>query len=289
MILSPAERSYLYDSLVSTPPIRPDGRKPYQFRPLEAKTAFLPSSNGSARIRMADGSECIVSVKAKVVLIAKEPNLIEVDIDVSGFRDDSNFVSNLKFNMTELVEKNFPVKNLHLTSKYSFKLFIDCIVVSHQCYPLTLISMTSYLALSSARLPLLVSETDDTEIEEQPTFSDDWENAQYLSDVFEVKKFSPPLFITFGVAGGNVIMEPSVEEEQVLECGLLVGWYDNKVISPVTNINLATYSNNSNVKGVQPPVLLKAIAMAKQYSGQIVSALDAVVEQDLHDQDGAMF
>ncbi|KAF3989771.1 hypothetical protein FT663_01919 [Candidozyma haemuli var. vulneris] len=289
MMLSPAERAYLFDSLALTPPIRPDGRKAFQFRPLEAKTAFLPSSNGSARIRMVDGSECIVSVKSKVVLISKEPNLIECDIDVSGFRDDSNFVSNLKFNMTNLFEKNFPTKNLHLTSKYSYKLFIDCIVVSHQCYPLTLISLTSYLALSSTRLPLLVSETDDAEIEEQPTFSDDWENSQFLSDVFKFEKFQPPLFLTFGVAGKNVIMEPSVQEEQVLESGIILGWYDNKVISPISNINLATNSNNSNLKGIQPSILLQAVGLAKKYSAEIVSALDAVVEQDLQDQDGTMF
>ncbi|PVH14461.1 uncharacterized protein CXQ87_002600 [Candidozyma duobushaemuli] len=289
MILSPAERAYLFDSLAMAPPVRPDGRKAFQFRPLEAKTAFLPSSNGSARIRMADGSECIVSVKAKVVLIAKEPNLIECDVDIAGFRDDSNFVSNLKFNMTNLFEKNFPVKNLHLTSKYSYKLFIDCIVISHQSYPLTLISMASYLALSSTRLPLLVSETDDAEIEEQPTFSDDWENSQFLSEVFKIEKFQPPLFLTFGVAGENVVIEPSVEEEQVLESGILVGWYNNKVISPITNINLATNSNNSNLKGIQPALLLKAVSLAKKFSSQVVAALDAVVEEDLQDQDGAIF
>lgn len=269
--------------------MRPDGRKAHQFRPLEAKTAFLPSSNGSARIRMADGSECIASVKSKVVLIAKEPNLIEVDIDITGFRDDSNFVLNLKFNMTELFERNFPVKYLHLTSKYSYKLFIDCIVVSHHSYPLTLISMTSYLALASTRLPLLVSETDDTEIEEQPTFSDDWENAKYLKDVFETEKFQPPLFLTFGVAGNNVVIEPSEEEEQVLESGIILGWFNDSVISPITNINLATNSINLNLKGVQPATILQALALAKKYCGEIVSALDGVVEQDLAEQDGAMF
>lgn len=289
MILSPAERSYLHESLAQASPIRPDGRKDFQFRPLEAKTAFLPASNGLARIRMADGSECIVSVKSKVVLISKEPNLIECDIDVAGFRDDSNFVSNLKFSLTDLFVKNFPTRNLHLTTKFAFKLFIDCIVISHLSYPLTLITMASYLALKSTRLPLLVSEVDDAEIEEQPTFSDDWDSAQYLSTVFKMDNFQPPLFVTFGVVGANLLVEPSIEEEQVLENGLLVGWYDNKVISPISNINLATNSNNANFKGLQPAVVIKAISMAKKYCTAIVDALDKLVEQDQKDQDGAMF
>lgn len=286
MILSPAERSYLYDSLVLTPPIRPEGRKDFQFRPLEATTAFLPSSNGSARIRMIDGSECIVSVKAKVVMIAKEPNLIECDIDVSGFRDDSNYVSDLKFTLTDLFIKNFPTTHLHLTTKYAYKLFIDCIVVTHQSHPSTMLTLTTYLALKSTKLPLLVSEVDDAEIEEQPTFSDDWDQAEQLAKVFKMEKFQPPIFITVGIVGNNILMEPSSEEEQVLENGLLVGWYENKVITPILNMNLATNSNNSNFKGLNASILPKVVAMCKKYCSSVVEALDQLVEQE---EDGAIF
>jgi len=64
--LSPAELSYLHTSLAQTPPIRPDGRSPTQFRPLVAETDILPSTNGSARICFPDGTEAIVGVKAEV-------------------------------------------------------------------------------------------------------------------------------------------------------------------------------------------------------------------------------
>ncbi|GAB1744630.1 hypothetical protein NU219Hw_g2026t1 [Hortaea werneckii] len=64
--LSPAELSYLHTSLTQTPPIRPDGRSPTQFRPLIAESDILPSANGSARICFADGTEAIVGVKAEV-------------------------------------------------------------------------------------------------------------------------------------------------------------------------------------------------------------------------------
>lgn len=65
-LLSPAELSYLHTSLSSTPPIRPDGRSPTQFRPLVAETDVLPGCNGSARICFADGTEAVVGVKAEV-------------------------------------------------------------------------------------------------------------------------------------------------------------------------------------------------------------------------------
>lgn len=276
MILSPAERAYLYDSLAQVPPIRPDSRSEYQFRPLEAKTSFLPGSNGSARIRLMDGSECIVSVKSKVVLQSKEPSLIECDIDVAGFRDNSNFVTNLKFHLTNLLLQNFPADYLKLTTKYTFKLFLDCIVISHSSYPLTLLSLTTYLALKTTRLPLLVSEVNDSEIAEQPTFSDDWNNARLIAD----GNFQPPVFITVGSVGSSLLLDPSIEEEQVLENGLLVGFYKNRVITPVTNTNLATNSNNTNFKGLQQLLVVKSIALCNKYCPMIIQALDTLVEQD---------
>src|ERR1700710_1138141 len=66
ILLSPAELSYLHTSLALTPPIRPDGRTPGQFRPLIAETNILPGTNGSARICFADGTEAIVGIKAEV-------------------------------------------------------------------------------------------------------------------------------------------------------------------------------------------------------------------------------
>ncbi|KAL2160010.1 hypothetical protein VTH06DRAFT_1665 [Thermothelomyces fergusii] len=73
VLLSPAELAYLHASLSLTPPIRPDGRSPTQFRPLTAETDILPGANGSARICFADGTEAVVGVKAEVERTAPRP------------------------------------------------------------------------------------------------------------------------------------------------------------------------------------------------------------------------
>ena len=288
--LSPAERSYLYDSLTQQPIIRPDLRSIHQYRPLVAKTSFLPGSNGSARIRTGDGSECIVSVKSKVVLMSQESNLIEVDVDIIGHRDDSNYVSNLKFQLMNLLQQNFPREILKLTTRYAFKLYIDCIVISHTSYPLSLLSLTTYLALKTTRLPLLISDVNDEEIAEQPTFSDDWDNAKLLQDCLENgKTFQPPIFITIGVIGNNLILDPSIEEEQVLENGLIVSFYNNKVITPISNTNFAVNSNNSNFKGLKQSLVVKSIALCNKYCPSIVKALDNLIEEDNDENDGSIF
>ena len=69
MRLSPPELSYLYNSLTSTPPLRPDLRSVTQYRPYSIQTDFLPTANGSARITWGtgrDGGDVLVVIKAQI-------------------------------------------------------------------------------------------------------------------------------------------------------------------------------------------------------------------------------
>ncbi|KAI5791747.1 hypothetical protein DFH27DRAFT_595977 [Peziza echinospora] len=102
--LSQSELTYLTHSLLSIPPIRPDGRPPTQLRPIHAETSILPFCPGSARLVWADGAECVVGIKLDVtptVTISGHPatantpaheipyrSWIEVSVDVQGNRDD---------------------------------------------------------------------------------------------------------------------------------------------------------------------------------------------------------
>lgn len=76
--LSPSELSYLHTSLSQTPSIRPDGRSATQFRPLVAETDILPSTNGSARICFADGTEAVVGVKAEVEKVNEVRDVVQM-------------------------------------------------------------------------------------------------------------------------------------------------------------------------------------------------------------------
>lgn len=221
--------------------------------------------------------------------MSKEPNLIECDIDVVKHKDNSNYVSNLKFHLTNLLQQNFPVALLRLTTKYAYKLYVDCIVISHTSYPLSLISFTAYLALKTTRLPLLVSDADDAQIAEQPTFADDWDQAQYIGEMIGDSKFQPPIVVTLGVVGKNLLFDPSVEEEQVLENALLVSFYKDQAILPIINTNLATNSNNSNFLGLPKQTVVQSVVLCNKYCGAIVQALDALAELDIEKGVGSIF
>lgn len=215
MSLSVAEKSYLYDSLASTPSIRPDGRLPHQFRPIEIFTDFLPSSNGSSRIIASDGSECIVSIKSKVVDHHVENELLQVDVDIAGQRDDALVVETITSLLNKVLKSGSGVDSsmLQLTKKYSFKIFVDVLVISSHSHPVSLISFAIYSALNSTYLPKLISAFDDLEVEELPTFHD-----------YDMVKLdiNPPLVFILAVVGNNMLLDPAANESEVANNGLII-------------------------------------------------------------------
>jgi exosome complex component RRP42 len=158
VLLSPAELSYLHASLSLSPPLRPDGRNSTQFRPLIAEQDILPSTNGSARVCFADGTEAIVGVKAQVEKSNVMTELSDVDeaddtmmdvdrgegegssaskgqgenawvemsIDIPGYRDDDPlpiFLANL---LTEALLANGELQDrLWINRRFHWKLYID--------------------------------------------------------------------------------------------------------------------------------------------------------------------
>jgi exosome complex component RRP42 len=161
--LSPAELSYLHKSLSQTPPIRPDGRSPTQFRPLVAESEILPSANGSARICFADGTEAVVGIKAEVEKSAghgrdyageteKDNGLgtaggaeiemggmgqgdegrkgrdawVEVQIEMAGYRDDDPLPVFLGAMLRESLLATEGLKDrLYINHRFHWRLYID--------------------------------------------------------------------------------------------------------------------------------------------------------------------
>lgn len=262
MLLSATERSYLYESLHSKHIIRPDGRNIKQFRPIQSHTGFLELSNGSSKITLSDGSECIVSIKAKVVDKAQEQDLVSVDLEIAGHREDSPYTLSLTSTLQSLYAKHIPRESLNLTSKFAYKLYIDILVIATYSHPLTMMSLATYLALQSTFLPKLTSSVDDREIEEQPTFHD-----------YEFVKLqvTVPVIFTVAVIGENCIIDPSAEEMEVSDNGLIVSWFDGKPISPMGTVRLS----ETNVKSLNPALIVKSVDLVSSIANSVISALDS--------------
>lgn len=164
-LLSPAELSYLHESLSLVPPVRPDGRTSTQFRPLVAESGILSSANGSSRVCFADGTEAIVGVKAEVeksyqrrgarerVLGVDEDDdeeqdarqgtgensWVEMSIEVPGYRDDDVLPIFLSSMLTEALVADGKLKDrLWINRRFHWKLYIDvgwcaCDVLDFDC------------------------------------------------------------------------------------------------------------------------------------------------------------
>ncbi|KAK4180325.1 ribosomal protein S5 domain 2-type protein [Triangularia setosa] len=254
VLLSPAELSYLHSSLSLTPPIRPDGRSPTQYRPLSAETGILPGTNGSARICFADGTEAIVGVKAEVEKTKRKwdddavytenshnddeeqqqdgrgeasngngnSDWVELTVEIPGYRDDDPSTVFLAQMLSEalLADGGF-IKKLRINRRFHWKLYLDILLISPPLsYPLPLLSLTTHLALLATRLPRLKSEGD-----EDPFFDDDWAAAPYLySRNPTTKRIAerPPVTLLVMAVGGNIIFDPSKEELAVADVALAV-------------------------------------------------------------------
>lgn len=146
VLLSPAELAYLHSTLSLTPPIRPDGRRANQFRPLTAETGILPGTNGSARVCFADGTEAIVGVKAEIEKTPSAPGgeddgeraraggeeargrneWLEITVEIPGSRDDDAatvFLSNM-LSEALLADGEFS-KKLRINNRFHWKLYLD--------------------------------------------------------------------------------------------------------------------------------------------------------------------
>lgn len=291
MVLSVAESSYIYDSLVASNPTRPDARKPSQYRPLKANCGFLPSSNGSSRIYNADGTECINSIKAKVIRTDVISELINVEIDIFGEKDNTILCQHLTTLIKESLTDSFDYSVLKITDKYYFQIFIDISILylpedfRYSSYTLfsilSLISMGVYLALKSAKLPLLISDKDDFEVEEEPTFSDDWEESTYLIPRNTNKSFQPALVFIIGSVGNTVIIDPSLEEEQILESGVCITWSNSKITAPIQSLTLST----SNNKALKPDLIVKSMDLVNQVAPDVITALNTIAEEEVDEFD----
>jgi exosome complex component RRP42 len=185
VLLSPAELSYLHSSLSLSPPIRPDGRTPTQFRPLVAESDILPGANGSARVCFADGTEAIVGVKSEVEKSQWRPTAgerrrlsvaagdivmdddegesgdasktkgmgqdswVEMSIEIPGFRDDDSLPIFLSAMLTEALLASGELKDrLYINRRFHWKLYIDVSSFSYQL-PLSRILITDSNVRSS--------------------------------------------------------------------------------------------------------------------------------------------
>lgn len=148
-----------------------------------------------------------------------------------------------------------------LIPKYSFKIFIDVLVLSSYSYPVSLISFGIYSALKSTYLPKLISSFDDLEVKELLTFHD-----------YDLVKLdvSPPISLCFLLLLGITSLSTphSTKVWQRTSSWLSVG-YRGKWLHLLERL----HKNNTYVKGFAPILKKKknAIELKNGYAQGIIT------------------
>lgn len=309
--LSPAELSYLHASLRQTPPIRPDGRSPNDFRSLTAESDILPTANGSARICFADGTEAIVGVKAEVekskTSFSKdtssaadtaadkehahgEEGWLEIAVEIPSMRDDDSLPVFLAAMLSEALLADGTLKDrLYINTRFHWRLYVD-VSIATACltkltrqilllstplsYPLPLLSLTAHLALLSTRLPALISQGD-----EDPLFNDDWAAAAPL---YPQSTSKPPITLLLMSVGDNIFYDPSREELAVADAVFAVSVAQRQASKALEVVSMRT---------IDPPSRLTAAGVPRDLgsAGAVsISTAEALARREL-DEEGKVW
>lgn len=146
--LSTAELSFLHQSLSLHPAVRSDTRSAQDFRPVTAELDFLPSTYGSARAQLEDGSAAIVGIKASVAASrnaglarwtsdqgedestrsagSSGDTWFEVNVHIPDQRDDDTLPVYLGETILEaLHSSSYLSSRCRINSRFHWKLYID--------------------------------------------------------------------------------------------------------------------------------------------------------------------
>jgi exosome complex component RRP42 len=139
-------------------------------------------------------------------------------------------------------------------------------------YPLPLLSITTHLALLSARIPKLLSEG-----EEDPLFDDDWEASSYLypktSSNSNSRLYHPTITLLVITVGSNIIFDPAKEELAVAEAVIAVsiGFSSSDSTKALQILAIRTIDPPSRIT---PPGLANSLNSA---TGAAVVTVDEII------------
>jgi len=138
-------------------------------------------------------------------------------------------------------------------------------------YPLPLLSLTTHLALLSARLPKLVSEN-----EEDPLFNDDWEASNYLYPTNEnnISIDRPSITILVMTVVDNIIFDPSMEELAVAESLIAVS-----LSFPRASDTTQTQSAQIlSIRSIDPPSRMTALGIPNSVNSETGAQYGSIEE-----------
>jgi len=254
--------------------VRNDGRTRMDYRPFTIKTAVIPHSSGSCRLKLGR-TDILISVKAELtkpeIDAPKLGKLIcSVDCTRSSVLEGEEALKNLNITLTSGISKLLcESKALNMSSlcviegKQVWFLYIDAMVLDIGGNLLDAISIAAFAALSTTKLPNVTvvrgEEEDETEID----VSDDPFESKPLVGVDKI-----PVTVSLAKIGSGFVVDATAEEEQCMSACLSLSVNKGGQICGI---------HKAGPGGISPTALQEMLKCGRRLGQELLTKLESLL------------
>ncbi|KAF9934795.1 Exosome complex component RRP42 [Linnemannia zychae] len=294
-LISPAERDYILKGIECN--IRADGRQRPDYREVILETGVISQTSGSARVRIAGGTDVLVSVKADIgpVLVDSETGegadkgqiICNVECAPSASQQfEGRGADDLNNELTQMMTRFLshsstaaPTSSLPSSSTGGINLSKLCIIPGEQCWILYIdalildyggnlvdaIFMATRAAIFDTRIPK-------TEVQDLGDGNFDFEVLDDAEDTDIVEgRENMPICVTLNKIGARHIVDASPLEELCTEAKLVVA---------VNRSGELCGLQKGQDGGIEPSLLLEMIQFGKTLGQTLIKQLDAQIKAE---------
>ncbi|KAG0299889.1 Exosome complex component RRP42 [Dissophora globulifera] len=294
-LISPAERDYILKGIECN--IRADGRQRADYREVTLETGVVSQTSGSARVRIAGGTDVLVSVKAEIGPVQVDPEtgdgadkgqiVCSVECAPSASQqfegrgaDDLNneltqmmtrFLSNSTSNPSVSSTASAGAGGINLSKlciipgQQCWILFVDALVLDYGGNLVDAVFMGARAAIYDTRIPKTeVQDLGDGQFEFEVL--DDAEDTEFVEG-----RENMPICVTLNKIGARHIVDASPLEELCTEARLVVA---------VNRSGELCGQQKGHDGGIEPSLLLEMIQFGKTTGQTLIKQLDARLQEE---------
>ena len=236
---------------------RLDGRGLTEYRPIQIETGIIEKAEGSARVRLGK-TEVMVGVKIGIgEPFSDRPNdgVLTTNAELVPLASpefEAGPPGEEAMELARVVDRGIREskaidleKLCVIPGKKAFVVFIDIYVLNHDGNLIDASALASFAALTNTKVPKY--EVKDGEVEIKPGYS-------------ELPLMNYPVAVTFASIGGKLVVDPWLDEEEVMDARLTLAFGKDDRICAIQKGGQGTMS---------PEQIIEAANIAKEKTAEL--------------------